>query len=162
MPVVILDADFLSSFLKIGRLELVREFYGGQILCIPPAVYREIAQTELLTQLVAVTWIQIATPDAMILSSLTHDDELSGLGAGERESIALALAQPDAVLMMSDNKARRVARRLGVAAVNIPAFLLACKMAGRVDRETLEAIIQGLRDKDYYEFRRDILTALLA
>jgi len=161
MPTVILDADFLSSFLKIGRLELVREFYSVQAVHIPPAVYREIAQTELLTQLVKATWIQVAVLDAVVLSNLSNDDEFSGLGAGERESIALALGQSHAVLMMSDNKARRVAARLGAVVINIPAFLLACKRTSLLDQEALRGIVQDLRDRDYYEFHQDILAALL-
>ncbi len=45
---VILDADFLSAFLKIGRLPLVREFYQVEQLIVPAAVYREVAVTPLL------------------------------------------------------------------------------------------------------------------
>ena len=40
---VVCDTDFLSSFLKIGRLELVKEFFGVDNIHIPVAVLYEIA-----------------------------------------------------------------------------------------------------------------------
>jgi hypothetical protein len=46
--VLIIDADFLSAFLKIERLALVHRFYGVEQIQVTPAVYREIAQTLLL------------------------------------------------------------------------------------------------------------------
>jgi predicted nucleic acid-binding protein len=156
---VIFDADFLSSFLKISRLDLVREFYQIEQAQVPPAVYREIAQTDLLSLLAESTWIRIEaihTPEHLLTN-----EGFAVLGQGEQESIALALDKPNTVLLMSDNKARQVARMLGVAVVNIPAFLLACKVAGLVDREVMVRLVQALRDKDYYDFRQDIRERLL-
>lgn len=161
MPAVILDTDFLSSFLKIGRLDLVRVFYGVDVIWITPAVHREIAQTELLTLFVSIPWLQVMRPDRTLSDELLGDEEFQGLGTGEQESIVLALSRPDAVLMVSDNKARRMAMQLGVVAINIPAFLLACRMAGLVEQGELAGIVQELRDKDFYEFRRDVLEILL-
>jgi predicted nucleic acid-binding protein len=156
---VIFDADFLSSFLKIGRLDLVWEFYQIEQAQVPPAVYREIVQTDLLPLLAESTWIGIAA--IHIPEHLLTDEGFAALGQGEQESIALALDKPNTVLLMSDNKARQVARILGVTAVNIPAFLLACKVVGLVDREEMAQIVQALRDKDYYDFRQDVRERLL-
>ena len=55
--VVILDADFLSAMLKIGRLALIRNFYQVQNVHLAPAVHREIAQTTLLSQLASLPLI---------------------------------------------------------------------------------------------------------
>jgi predicted nucleic acid-binding protein len=156
---VVLDADLLSSFLKIGRLDLVRTFYQVERALVPAAVYREIAQTDLLPLLVATTWLQVAT--VPIPEHLLAREDWASLGPGEQESIALALHRPDVVILMSDNRARQVARALGVTALNIPAFLLACKLAGLVSREELGQIVQALKDQDYYEFRADVRERLL-
>lgn len=43
---VILDTDFLSAFLKIERLPLIREFYQVETVYIPAAVYQEVAAGE--------------------------------------------------------------------------------------------------------------------
>ena len=63
---------------------------------------------------------------------------------------------------MSDNKARAFAQSLGVTVVNLPAFLLACQIAGLLDRAAMAQIIQDLKDQDFYEFKADIRAALLS
>ncbi|HZY41385.1 MAG TPA: hypothetical protein VFF59_05220, partial [Anaerolineae bacterium] len=64
--------------------------------------------------------------------------------------------------LMSDNQARALARSLSITVVNLPAFLLACKVAGLIDRAGMAQIIQDLKDKDYYEFKTEIRVALLS
>jgi hypothetical protein len=61
MPTVILDTDFLSSFLKIGRCDLICLLYQIEQATIPTAVHRELARTTLLPQLLAVPWISVTT-----------------------------------------------------------------------------------------------------
>lgn len=79
MATVILDTDFLSSFLKIGQCDLIQNFYQADQTFIPLAVHL----------------------------------------------------------------------------VNIPAFLMACKVAGLVNPEQMAKIIQDLKEKDFYEFKKD-------
>jgi predicted nucleic acid-binding protein len=59
MLAIILDTDFLSSFLKIDRCDLVRSLYQVEQAIVPVAVHRELAQTDLLTQLLAIPWIDV-------------------------------------------------------------------------------------------------------
>lgn len=161
MPVLILDTDFLSSFLKIGRCELIRSFYQVKRALIPAAVHRELARTDLLAMLLATDWIHVAPVEPASDETLLQDSVFQALGAGEQACILLARTLADAVLLMNDNKARRFAQSLGLTVANIPAFLLACKMVGLVDSEQMEQIIQDLKDKDYYEFKSDVRDALL-
>ena len=86
---IICDTDFLSSFLKIERLELVKDLFENS------------------------------------------------------------------VLLISDNKARRIASRNGIFTLNISAFLLACKETRILDRNDIAAIIHDLKEKDYYEFSEE-------
>jgi predicted nucleic acid-binding protein len=161
MPTVILDTDFLSSFLRIGRCDLVRRLYQIEQATIPTAVHRELAQTTLLPQLLAIPWIIVTTEIPSVGETLVQDSTFQALGCGEQECILLARVLPDVVLLMSDNKARQFARSLGVIVANIPAFLLACKMAALVSLEQMAQIIDDLKTKDYYEFRPEIRRALL-
>lgn len=122
---IILDTDFLSAFLKIDRLSLVRDFYQVEFLLVPPAVYREISVTSLIQDLAKLSWVQVEA-----LSSgweLPSSMELLRLGAGERQAIALARQREQALVLSNDNSARELARRLGVKALDIPDFLLSCK-----------------------------------
>jgi len=161
MPTLIFDTDFLSSFLQIGHCELIREFYQVDQAWVPAAVYRELAQTDLLTLLLAVPWLRVPPIEPPSNEVLLQDITFQTLGAGERACITLAYAQTDTVVLMSDNKARRFARSLSIDAINIPAFLIACKTAGVVDTKTIAQIIDDLRDKDFYEFKKDIRDELL-
>ncbi len=161
MPTIILDTDFLSSFLKIGRCNLIRSFYQVEQAIIPTAVHRELAQTDLLTPLLAIHWINVPSVQALPDETLLQDATFQTLGAGEQACIALARTLPEAVLLMSDNKARRFGQSLGVTVINIPAFLLACKMAGMINPEQMAQVIQDLGDKDFYRFKAEVRDALL-
>lgn len=161
MSTIILDADFLSSFLKIGRCDLIRALYQVERAFIPAAVHRELAQTDLLTPLLATGWIDVPSAEAPSAETLLQDSTFQNLGAGEQACISLARATPDSILLISDNRARQFARALGLTVVNIPAFLLACRMAGIVSPEQMAQIVQDLKDKDYYEFKSEIRDALL-
>jgi predicted nucleic acid-binding protein len=97
-------------------------------------------------------------PNEPLLSNPTFRD----LGSGEQACIILARATPTGVILMSDNQARAFAQSLGVTVVNLPAFLLACKIAGLLDRAAMAQVIQDLKDQDYYEFKADIRAALLS
>ncbi len=159
--VVILDSDFLSAFLKIEQMPLIRDLYQVAKLTVPPAVYREIALTNLLTRLTNLNWVQVCAPSQNQVEELTTDESFRALGAGEREALALALEYAPAVLLGNDNQARRVAAKLGIAVVNIPAFLLACKQANLLERQALLTLINDLRVKDFFGFRQTDLDLLL-
>lgn len=158
---VVLDADFLSAFLKIDRLTLIRDFYRAEQLLIPPSVYREVSLTSLLQRLVGISWLQVTTPDAELLEELFRESPTHDLGAGEREAMALAHQHSGSVLLMNDNRARRRAVELGLQVVNVPAFLLACKLSGFLDRHQTADLVRALQEKDHYGFRADVLAELL-
>ena len=117
--------------------------------------------TDLLSRLTALGWIQIVAPSAGQLATLATNESFRRLGTGEQEAIALALEHPPSVLLGNDNQARRLATQLGVDVVNIPAFLLACKQAHLLNRESLAALIADLRDKDFFGFRQSDLNLLM-
>lgn len=158
---IVIDADFLSSFLKIKRLHFVTEFYQVNTIAVAPAVYREIAPTRLAPQLAAISWVQLQAPTISTLEHLRTFAEYNLLGAGEQESIALALPIDDAILLCNDNRARRFAQSVGVQVVNIAAFLLACKTTAFLESAELERVIQDLAKLDHYRFRQDELDHLL-
>jgi len=114
-----------------------------------------------LPRLLAIKWIVVRQADKVAYEALYHDEAFAALGEGEQESMLLALDSTDAVLMMSDNQARRVARSRGIRVLNIAAFLLACKMAGLIEREEMAQIIRDLKDKGYYKFKHEVREALL-
>ena len=161
MTTVILDTDFLSSFLKIERCDLIRAFYANAHLVIPLAVHRELAPTDLLKPLLAIDWITVEPLEPPVPTALRQNAVFQNLGAGEQAGLLLAQHDPDSVLLISDNLARQFARTLGLTTVNIPAFLWACRLAGLIQPDQMAQIILDLKSKDFYDFKAAIRAALL-
>jgi len=162
MPTILLDTDFLSSFLKIDRCDLIRSLYQVEEVVIPAAVHRELAPTDLLMRLLSIPWIHVWPEESTPAEASPPEPGFGTLGPGERSCILLARSIPDAILLMSDNTARRLAQAQGIEVANIPAFLLACKMAGLVESEEMAQIIEDLKVKDYFEFKAGVRNQLLA
>jgi uncharacterized protein len=158
---VVLDSDFLSAFLKIDRLSLVKDFYQVEELLVPPAVYREVSVTDLLPKLVSSS-LRVQLLDANRKQALGQDGDFARLGTGEQEAIVLSLGRGGAVLLMNDKQARRVASRLGVEVVNIPTFLVACKVSGFMSRDEISKLVSALEELDHYGFRKDVRELLLS
>ncbi len=155
---VILDTDFLSAFLKIGRLELVKEFFKGATLVIPVEVAEEIARAGLLAEMLGRKAIEV---EILPSSEAQEFEEFEKLGKGEKACLHMALRKEDAVLLSNDNKVRKVARNLGLKAYSIPEFLLACKLKGLVSVKDLGEIVELLKERDRYQFKAQVLKDLL-
>jgi predicted nucleic acid-binding protein len=160
--VVVLDTDFLSAFLKIDQMSLIRDFYPAARVLVPPAVYREVSLTNLVPRLAGLDWLGMEIPEEARLDRLLQDHAFHRLGSGEQEAIALAAQFEASVLLSNDNKARFQASNLGLQVINVPAFLLACKLSGLADRSRLKELVRSLQEKDHYGFRADVLDLLLA
>ena len=161
MTILVCDTDFLSSFLKIGRLELVKDLFKEDNLYIPVAVLGEIAKTDLITDLLDKEWIKVKKVGDEELKEMEKDKEFANLGSGEKECLALCRQFQDSLVLISDNKARRIANKDNIFTLNISAFLLACRDMGVLDRNDIATIIHDLKKKDYYEFSEEERAKLL-
>lgn len=81
---VVLDADFLSAFLKIDRLLIVKSFYQVEGLLVPPAVYREVSLTDLLHRLTSIPWISVQPPEVSQAQLLWQNEDFARLASGWR------------------------------------------------------------------------------
>lgn len=98
-PVVIADASCLILLEKIGALELLQQLFG-QVL-VTDVVAREYG-------LPLPAWLQVTavqSPRQVQLLALTLDP-------GEASAIALALEQPDSLLIIDERRGRAVAQQL--------------------------------------------------
>ena len=91
MKKLVCDTDFLSSFLKIGRLKLVLDFYGTLEVTIPPAVYGEISRSRLAVPLVSSHELSVENPDSNRVEELK--DRFPTIGPGEVECLALVFEE---------------------------------------------------------------------
>jgi predicted nucleic acid-binding protein len=132
---------------QVGLLSLLPVLYGA--ITIPTAVAQELQQGRTqglnLPETETLSWlrIKIATGHQAISAA-------SGLGPGEREVLALALATPDALVLLDDARARRHARSLNVAFTGTLGVLLRAKRVGQL------AVIGPVVDQlDLLRFRLD-------
>jgi predicted nucleic acid-binding protein len=128
---VISNTSPLQYLYQLGHLELLPRFY--QQVTIPPAVGQELAAGRALgvplPVLEQVPWVQVHAPVAVQVWQV-----VSSLGAGEREALALALATPNARLLLDDGRARRFGQLLGVRLTGTVGVLARAKREGLVPR----------------------------
>jgi len=160
---VVLDSDFLSSFLKIHALHRVREYFEADELLLPTAVFREVAVTSLLPRLTALDWLEVREvgDEDLEAAAIVATPRFRELGAGEREAIALAYRLDEAVLLMNDRTALNEARKLKIRAVNVPAFLLLYRSLGDNEASEVPTLVEDLEAKDHYGFPEEIRRRLL-
>jgi predicted nucleic acid-binding protein len=101
----------LNYLILIQQQEILRDLFG-QVL-IPEAVRRELSSPAAPAAVRA--WIDgpPAWLECRTVASVPSD--LESLGPGERESIALALAEKASLVLLDERRARRVAENLGLA-----------------------------------------------
>jgi uncharacterized protein len=108
---VIRNTSPLQYLYQLGDLDLLPRFY--QQVTIPPAVVQELVDGPALGVALPVPehvpWVQVQAPTLTPVWQVA-----STLGAGEREALALALAIPNALLLLDDGYARRFGRLLGL------------------------------------------------
>ena len=160
---VVVDSDFLSSFLKIDALDTVREYFRTDRLLLPQAVFRELAVTTLLSQVVGTKWLELreVSSDMLEAATDTAPPGLGDLGSGEREAIALAHHLDRAVLLMNDKRALQTARALDIRTVNVPAFLLLYRSLGAEAALKVRNLVDALEEKDHYGFSPEIRRRLM-
>ncbi|HLD05785.1 MAG TPA: hypothetical protein VJG90_08760 [Candidatus Nanoarchaeia archaeon] len=93
--IVVSDTDFLSSFLKIRRLDLILNAFHTKSLLIPQAVAYELRRSTLRD------FLDVALTAERIIIQEIKVHPIKGFGLGEIESIALA-EKTKGILLMDD------------------------------------------------------------
>ena len=121
---IVSDASPLITLARAGHLELLHEFYG-QIL-IPREVYKEVTVAggglPGADEVQHAAWIDVRAATSGVVDPAV-EAACSGLGAGERGVIYLAAALKPALVLIDEDKARRVAKALGLAVAGSIAVL---------------------------------------
>jgi predicted nucleic acid-binding protein len=146
MAGVIADASPLIALHQIGQISLIEHLFDR--ILIPSAVAREVSPS--LPSLPY--WIVPRDLTRPIGSEIL----LASLGAGESETLALALEDGADLLILDERPARKLALVLGLPVVGTAGILLAAKRAGLIPevRPLLDTLIEkgfrvstSLRDK---------------
>jgi predicted nucleic acid-binding protein len=130
---VVSNASPLISLDRIHQLALLQQVFGT--ITVPPAVVRETA-----ARLTLPAWI-VEQPLNQPLAPVILG---ASLGAGESETLALALEVRAAWVVLDDRPARRLAQALGLPVMGTLGVLLVAKRRGllSVIRPSLDALVQ--------------------
>jgi len=134
MGLVVSDSSTLIHLAAIGRLALLKEFYGR--IAVPPAVWREVVEqgggrvgAVEVEQASQAGWIEAVAPKDTVLLRLLRRD----LDDGESEVIALAVEQRAELVLLDESDARRIAELYGLSKTGIIGLLIRAKQEGHID-----------------------------
>jgi len=147
MPEVIVNTSPIQYLFQLGLLDLLPELYGEVV--VPEGVVCELGsgvdRGVLLPDLDSLSWLRIRKARSAAVLILA-----AGMGAGEREVLALALEIEDPLVILDDALARRFAQRLNLPLTGTLGLLLRAKQRGRI-----EAIQPYLDRLESLRFRLD-------
>ena len=165
----ILDTDFLSSFFKIGKLDLILRALNLEYVTVPSTVYEELKKAKFFDDIVSLfafkeeelshkKFILIKNVNLGVLADFTEEERIT-LGKGELG--CFVLGKNKELILIDDSKARTVAEKKNLKVVSVSSFLLYCKKNNIISVDELKQIIDDLKVKDYYEFTDEIKKILL-
>ncbi len=127
MPEVICNTSPIQYLYQLGLLHVLEQL--TKRVTVPPAVVDELAAGRAagvnLPDLSVLPWVSVKAPASAAVLPLVTD-----LGPGETEVLALALEMRDAVAVIDDGLARRVAQTLHIRFTGTLGLLLDAKRAG--------------------------------
>lgn len=107
MQTVISNSTPIIHLAKIGRLDLLQQFFGTII--VPQMVWKECTspgkRRPEIENILTADWIQVVKINDRIVTLLRHD-----LDHGEAEAIALAMERKASLILLDDSDAREKAR----------------------------------------------------
>lgn len=129
MPEVISDTSPLQYLTQINLLHILPALAGRII--VPQAVVEELAQGRAaglsLPDPSVIEWMIIRRSVGASALAIVTD-----LGPGETETLLLALESQDALVILDDALARRIAQTQGIRVIGTLGVLLEAKRAGHV------------------------------
>jgi predicted nucleic acid-binding protein len=127
MPAAISNTSPLLYLYRIGIQEWLRQIFGE--IWIPGAVVNELTEGQRRGYDVPnprnYEWIRVVEPRSMPSEWLALD-----LGAGELATMALALENPQRIVLLDDGLARRTAQAAGLTVVGTLGVVLEAKSRG--------------------------------
>jgi predicted nucleic acid-binding protein len=149
MTEAIADADIISTFGKVGRLDLLQRLFDR--LYVAPAVYRELLRAEQ----VGFSWVSAVKQIVEVIpltESQSHEAaNLFGaypqLGSGEVETFILA-RNHHLPCLTNDRQAQEVGKTLGIVCLDLEEILWALRVRNVLEPEALGRFIEEIEEKD--------------
>jgi predicted nucleic acid-binding protein len=164
---ILIDTDILSAMAKIARLSLLFPLFHPTRLHITPSVFGEVTYSFNLKRQYAADVFALIVADQLQLVYLTQEEARfrdtlpATLGAGERESIAIAHAR-DGIVLSNESRVAYCCRQHNVTCLRLPDILRALWVEGVISRQEVQDLIHDLQIKDRMQFKQATIEAILA
>ncbi len=164
---IFVDTDVISSLAKIDRLLLLFTLFNRSNFSITPGVLAELTHSLTMGRQYAETVFRFIRDGQIQVISLTSIEAASRdslpdtLGAGERESIAVA-KERDGVVISNESRVAHYCQQLGIPCVRLPDILRALWVEGVASRQDVHTMIEDLGVKDRMQFKQATLDAIFA
>ncbi|MGA2936559.1 MAG: DUF3368 domain-containing protein [Syntrophobacteraceae bacterium] len=147
MPDVICNTSPIQYLYQANFLHILHELYG--LIAIPVGVFTELDAGRIsgisLPDVKSLSWLSVRYVREQTLLQM-----VSGLGAGEKQVLALALENPGSLAILDDLMARRYASFLGIRFTGTLGILLKAK-----EKRLLQAVAPVLGQLEALHFRLD-------
>ncbi len=139
---IISDSSPLISLALIGKMDIPEKLYRE--IYVPPAVYEEVIRNDKPFS----EELKLFLNDKIkkVSNKMAVEILLSDIGAGEAETIVLALEQQPDIVLIDDLKARKFARIKGVKIIGTMGLLLMAKKEGLIKK--IKPLISELVSKN--------------
>jgi predicted nucleic acid-binding protein len=142
MRKVVSNTTPILSFLKLGKLNLLKELYGS--IHIPYSVFLEIEtgkDKEFYINLKTIDWIVIERINSVVARNLLFD-----LDDGEAEVLILAQEIGAGLVIIDEKCGRRYAKQMGIGLTGTVGILLKAKDNGLIN--AIAPLLKELAEKD--------------
>jgi predicted nucleic acid-binding protein len=154
--IVVSDASPLISLAAIGRLDLLRQFFGT--LTIPAFVHEEVTRAAGRAgagELASSDWVVVRKLGNEFLARALDGE----LDRGEAEAIALAVELKADLVLIDERRGRAVAARFGLRVVGVLGLLVEAKRKGLLDR--VEPVLSDLLHKAGFRLGPELYRRIL-
>jgi predicted nucleic acid-binding protein len=164
---IIADTDILSALAKIDRVSILYSLFQRTVLYITPGVFKEIEHSYTQRRQYAIDLFALLSGDQIEMTPLTPaemawKDTLPGtLGAGERESIAIAKARAGTVLS-NESRVAHFCQQHHISCLRLPDILRALWVEDVVPKPEVQEMLRTLQIKDRMQFRSATVQAIFA
>ena len=142
----VFDADILSTFAKINKINLLKDIFGNNLL-IPLAVEKDLklAKAKFIKSIPKSNFFTIIKPSNKEINLANKITKLKTLGNGEIECISICKNR-NYCFVSNDKKAIKFAENLDISIVDLETIL--CYLAETLNKDKLIQIISDIETKD--------------
>ncbi len=144
--IVISDTTPIISLIKAGQIDILEKLYGK--VFIPEAVYKELTDNALFVDEAKIVKSASYLITETVLNTMAVKilREVSGLDAGESEAIVSYGEKGADLLLIDENKGRKVAKQMGVRHIGTVGLLVSACKEGYITPEEVEKCLDVMRN----------------